>query len=371
MENKQKILLYCSSLTKGGTERVVVNLAEYLWQQGVRVVVVTQYRHEREYTLPEGVPRILSEPTEEELPGKRIGNFFARYRKLRRIWKEQRPDCILSFIGKNNFMALGAAFFTRIPVVVAVRGEPKSEYASHVMRLLSRILFAASAGVILQTREAREFFPFYIRKKAVILKNPLNPAFVKPRFTGKRTGQIVSIGRVDENKNHIMILKAFARVAEDFPDSSLIIYGEGECRKKLQRLTEELGLTNRVSLPGAVENIADMIYESSIFVLSSNSEGMPNALLEAMCMGIPSISTDCPCGGPGELIKDGVNGFLIPVGGEQELESRLRILLQDEKKAEEMGKQAAKLLEEYRPDVVNRQWLDYLMSRGGGNSCVE
>ena len=371
MVNKRKILLFCSSLNKGGTERVVVNLAEYLLKQGIQVVLVTQYRYENEYKLSEGILRILSEPSDEELPGNRIGNFRVRYRKLRKIWKEQRPDCILSFIGKNNFMALGAAVFTHIPVVVSVRGEPKSEYASPMMKLISKTLFAASAGIILQTQKAKAFFPFYLRKKAVILKNPLDPDFVRPRFTGKRNGQIVAVGRVDENKNHEMIIRAFARITKDFPDTTLKIYGDGDCRTRLQRLVEELGLADRVSLPGVQENIPDKLYESSIFVLSSNSEGMPNALLEAMCMGIPSISTDCPCGGPGELIKDGVNGFLIPVGGEQELESRLRILLQDEKKAEEMGKQAAKLLEEYRPDVVNRQWLDYLMSRGRGNSCVE
>lgn len=363
MTNRRKILLYCSSLNKGGTERVVVNLVKYLHQQDIQVVVVTQYRYAGEYTLPEGITRILSEPTEEELPGRRIGNFLARYRKLRKIWKEQRPDCILSFIGKNNMMALGAALFTHIPVVVSVRGEPKSEYASPVMRLLSKILFALSAGVILQTKKAKEFFPYYIRKKAVILKNPMDPAFIKPRFTGKRNGQIVTVGRVDENKNHEMIIRAFARITKDFPDTTLKIYGDGDCRTRLQRLVEELGLADRVSLPGVQENIPDKLYESSIFVLSSNNEGMPNALLEAMCLGLPSISTDCPCGGPGELIQDGVNGFLIPVGGEKELEDRLRTLLTDEKRAEEMGKQAAKLLEEYRPEEVNRQWLDYVLSK--------
>lgn len=368
---KKKILLYCSSLVKGGTERVVVNLAEYLLKQGIQVVVVTQYRREKEYALSEEISRILSEPAKEELPGGRIGNFLARYRKLRRIWKEQRPDCILSFIGKNNFMALLAALFTRIPVVVAVRGEPGSEYASGMMRLLSKTLFAAAAGVILQTEKAREFFPSYINKKAVILKNPLNPAFVKPRFTGKRNGQIAAVGRVDENKNHEMLIRAFAQVAEEFPDTVLTVYGEGECRKKLQELAIELELADRIGLPGAAEDIPDKIYESSVFVLCSNTEGMPNALLEAMCLGIPSISTDCPCGGPAELIENGVNGLLIPVGDINALAESLRILLQDEKKAEEIGKQAARLLEEYRPETVNEQWLTYLLSKVGGNSCVE
>lgn len=368
---KKKILLYCSSLVKGGTERVVVNLAEYLLKQGIQVVVVTQYYHEKEYALSEEIPRILSEPEKEELSGGRIGNFLARYRKLRRIWKEQRPDCVLSFIGKNNFMALLAAFFTHIPVVVAVRGEPGSEYASGMMRLLSKTLFAAAAGVILQTEKARDFFPSYINKKAVILKNPINPAFVRPRFTGKRNGQIVAVGRVDENKNHEMLVRAFAQIAEEFPDTALTVYGEGSCRKKLQELVKKLGLADRIKLPGAAEDIPDKIYESSAFVLTSNTEGMPNALLEAMCLGIPSISTDCPCGGPAELIENGVNGLLIPVGDENALAESLRILLQDEKKAEEIGKQAARLLEEYKPETVNGQWLSYLLSKVGGSSCVE
>lgn len=362
-DRKPHILLFISALRRGGAERVMVNLAGYLKEQGMRVTVVTQYRCENEYELPEGIPRILSEITEEEKAGNRLSDLLARYRKLRGIWKEQRPDVILSFIGKNNIMAVWASLFTKIPVVVSVRGEPDSEYPSRAMRLLSRTLFALSAGVILQTRGAMEFFPGYIRKKAVILKNPLNPAFVRPRYEGERDGRILSVGRVDKNKNHEMILRAFAGIAEEFPGASLVVYGEGACRRGLQELGEKLGLAGRVSFPGAVSDVPERIYQGSIFVLSSGHEGMPNALIEAMCLGIPCISTDCPCGGPGELIRDGVNGFLIPVGDGKALEDRLRRLLSDPKLAEDMGRRASQLLEEYRPETVNAQWLSYLKSR--------
>ena len=97
-------------------------------------------------------------------------------------------------------------------------------------------------------------------------------------------------------------------------------------------------------------------------MLSSYSEGMPNTLIEAMCMGLPVISTDCRCGGPAELIEDGVNGYLIPPGDGKALEERLRILLSDREKAEKMGRNASKLLEEYRPEHVDRTWMDYLLS---------
>ncbi|MCM1264221.1 MAG: glycosyltransferase family 4 protein, partial [Butyrivibrio sp.] len=358
---------YCSSLIKGGTERVVVNLAEYLHHRGIDVVIVTQYKLENEYVLSTGIPRIYSEITETEKKNNRVGDFFARYGKLRKIWKSQKPDCIVSFIGKNNIMAVGAALFTGIPVLVSVRAEPKCEYNSLGLKFFSRTLFYFAAGVIVQTKEARKFFPAYIRKKAVILKNPLNPSFIRPRFEGKRDGRIVAVGRVDSNKNHEMIIRAFDKIADEFPDTSLVIYGEGECRERLQKLVEELGLSKRVSLPGSVTDISDKIYQSSIFVLSSDSEGMPNALLEAMSLGIPCISTDCPCGGPKELIKDGENGFLIPIGDVDALTDRLRMLFSDEEMAERIGKQAAKLAELYSPDKVNDEWLTYLSSKMGGN----
>lgn len=367
----KKVILYCSSLTKGGTERVVVNLAEFLKSQGIAVTMVTQHQFENEYTLPESIPRIFSEITETEKKDGRIGNLFARYRKLRRIWKSQRPDCIISFIGKNNIMAVGAALFTGIPVFVSVRGEPTCEYDSFGLRFFAKTLFYFATGVIVQTDAAKRFFPSYIRKKAIILKNPLNPSFIRPRFEGKRDGRIVAVGRVDSNKNHEMIIRAFSKIAEEFPGTSLTIYGDGDCREKLQKLTEKLGISDRVCLPGMVSDVPEKIYRSSVFVLSSNSEGMPNALLEAMCLGIPCISTDCPCGGPGELIKDGINGFLIPVGDEDALADRLRTLLKDEEMAKRIGKQAASLSKTYNPDNVNSEWLAYLLSKMGDKSCVE
>ena len=359
---QKHIVLFISALRKGGAERVMVNLADYLHRNGVRVTLVTQYICEEEYTLPAGIPRILSEITPQEETGSRIGDFLARYRKLCRIFTELHPDCILSFIGKNNIMTLLCTRFTGIPAVVSVRGEPKSEYYNFPMRFLAKTLFACAAGVVVQTGAARDFFPPVIRKKAVILKNPLNPAFVRERRTGRPDGRIVSVGRVDANKNHALILRAFARIAPEFPNASLVVYGDGEKRRELIRKTQELGLSDRVQFPGAVSDVAEKIRTASAFVLSSGHEGMPNALIEAMCLGIPSISTDCPCGGPRELIEDGVNGYLIPVGDEEALADRLRRIFSDEEGAEKMGKQAALLLEEYRPERVNAEWMDYLLS---------
>ena len=178
-ETQKHIVLFISALRKGGAERVMVNLADYLHRNGVRVTLVTQYICEEEYALPAGIPRILSEITPQEETGSRSGDFLARYRKLRRIFRELAPDCILSFIGKNNIMTLLCTRFTGIPAVVSVRGEPKSEYYNFPMRFLAKTLFACAAGVIVQTGAARDFFPPVIRKKAVLLPSPYLPSPIK------------------------------------------------------------------------------------------------------------------------------------------------------------------------------------------------
>lgn len=359
MENeKRHIAFYIGSLKKGGAERVFVNLADYFRGRGYRVTMVTQYRKENEYGLPEGVDRVISDITKEE-EGGRITNVFRRYRKLRRIFKELQADVVLSTIGKNNFMALLANALLPTKVAVSVVAEPTEEYPTRSMRLLAKTLFYFADGIVMQTTDAMAFFGKRLQKKCVILKNSLNPVFVRPRFTGERQQDIVAVGRVDENKNHLMAIRAFAQIAERFPKSRLIIYGEGELRQKLLAEIEEMGLTGRILMPGAVTDVPDRIEKAYAFVLTSDTEGMPNTLIEAMALGLPCVSTDCPCGGPKDLIEDGQNGFLVPVNDDKMLAKRLEDLLKNPQKAERMGKEAAKLQEEYRPDKVNAEWEAY------------
>ncbi len=358
--SERTIALYIGSLRKGGAERVMANLANYLNERGYRVVLVTTYQVEVEYSVSEGICRIISEPDERELGGGRLKNLLVRLKKLRRIWKEQRPDVILSFIGKTNFRAILTSFGLGIPVAVSVRSEPAREYGTPFMRFLARTLFYRASGVILQTKECFDFFPKGIRKKAVILKNPINPLFFKERYAGERDKTIVTVGRVDENKNHRMLINAFAGLAKEFPDYKLIIYGEGEKRQELLELVRKLGLQERILLPGNIENVPDVIYKTRVFVLSSNKEGMPNALIEAMVMGLTVVSTDCPCGGPAELIDHGVNGLLTPVGDEKLMKENLQFVLKNMQIADSMGKNASITSGIYRPEKVLWEWENYL-----------
>ena len=359
----KRIALFINSLQKGGSERVMVNLAEYFQSQKYDVILITQYKRENEYELSSNIRRIYSEPEPEELTGSRIKNFCVRFHHLRDIWKKYKPDVILSFLGKNNLMAIATAAFLPSKVAVSVRGEPTMEYEGHLMQFLAKWMFRYADGVILQTERAKEFFPKAVRRKSVILKNPLSPMFVGRKPAAQRDNVIVAAGRLDENKNHAMLIHAFSKIAGEYPKIRLVIYGEGELRENLLALVKEKELEDRIALPGSIDNVAEEIGKARIFTLTSNTEGMPNTVIEAMVLGTPVISTDCPCGGPAMLIEDGENGLLVPVGDAYALADAMRRLLTDEELARKISENALKIADELNPEKVDREWLEYLVER--------
>lgn len=397
MQRKPHICLYIGSLQKGGAERVMSNLAEYLYSTEWQVTLVTTYFRPPEFVLPhglwnpetgecygektelvswgdkksvpaspEGIRRIYSDPPSGELARGRVRGFGARFRRLRTIWKKERPDVILSFIGYNNIFAVLTSRGLGIPVAVSVRSNPAREYASARLRLPAFALFRQAAGIVLQTQDARSFFPKAIQKKSIILPNALNPDFIRPRYEGKRENAVVSVGRMDANKNQDYLIRAFAKAHREHPEYTLHLYGDGPSRADFESLAEQLGVKEAVVFEGIVDGVQDKIADKQIFVLSSREEGMPNALLEAMGAGLACISTDCPCGGPRDLIRDGVNGFLVPVetkDPEQELLTRrLLQLMENPDLVQQMGREAVKVQEYYSPAEINSKWDQYLRS---------
>lgn len=361
VERKKHIAFYIGSLHKGGAERVFVNLAEFFLKEGYRVTMVTQYQYsiEEEYALPGGVKRVLSDLHPDEIDNSRIVNLFRRINKLHKIWKREQPDLVLSCIGKNNFMAIVTTMLTKTRPVVSVVGEAKEEYPSRVMHMLANFLFPFASGVILQTERSKFFFNKRVQIKAVILPNSLNPDFIKTRYEGEREKRIVAVGRLDANKNHEMMIRAFASLKDKYPEYTLTIYGEGELHGYLEELADKLGVSESVFLPGIIPDVAAQIERAALFLLTSYSEGVSNALIEALATGLPVISTDVPSGGTAELMTDGVNGLIIPTGDQRALEKAMDRLLCDSEYAGQLGREAAKIQERLAPERVNRLWQEY------------
>ena len=358
----RKIAFYIGSLNKGGAERVFVNLAEYFLSQGYQVIMVTQYKKKDEYTLDNNIKRIISDITPQETTKSRIINFYRRMHKLRGIWVDEKPDLVLTCVGKNNFMTVVTTMFTKTKAVVSVVGEAKEEYPNLLMKALAELLFPCAAGVILQTERSKSFFSRRVRKKAVVLPNSLNPLFIRQRFEGEREKRIVSVGRLDANKNHEMIIRAFAKILEKHPEYTLTIYGEGELREYLQKLILVLKLEEKVFLPGIIPDVAEKIEKASLFLLTSYSEGVSNALIEALALGLPVIATDVPSGGTVELIEHGKSGLIIPVGDPAALEEAMDRLLSDAGLADGLGREAYKIQERLAPERVNALWKAYFES---------
>lgn len=358
----KKIVFYIGSLAKGGAERVFVNLATYFKGLGWEVTIATKLVDEVEYDVPKDVPRIVVDIEGAEISNSRIVNFFRRLMKLRRTWKTQKPDLVFTAIGKNNFMVIVSSLFMPHKVIGSVVSDPKREYGTKVMRLLGKTLFFLADGMVFQTEDAKGFFPKGIRKKSIILPNSINPDFIRPRFTGERKKEIVMVGRIDDNKNPQLLVRAFAAICKDYPEWKVTLYGRGDSFQKVQKLIRDLQVEDRITMAGPQSEIHEKIYESSVYVLTSYVEGMPNALMEAMSLGLCVISTDCPCGGPRMIIKDHENGILIPVGDEQALKCALREVLSREELRVSMGTKASLLGEKLHPDKVNVMWKEYFES---------
>lgn len=368
-----KIVFFIGSLVVGGAERVVVSLSDFLHRQGMEVTILTTAVGKKEYAVPEGVKRVMTGLTPEETTKSRIKNIRLRYRNFYEVLRDEKPSLVVSFIGINNINAIRACRSLGIPVVVSVRSAPAREYKSKILHFLMRRLFPKANGVVLQTKEAYDYFPKSIQKRAIILPNSLREEFVRPVFEGERKKTIITVGRQDNNKNQLTLIKAFLQVAEEYQDYTLVLYGDGPACEEWKKIALQSPFADRIVWAGIIENVADTIADAGLFVLPSLVEGMPNALMEAMALGIPCISANCSGGGPKELLGDNEYGVLVNfreakgfVSQEEQvnrLAEGLRSLLADDSLREEYGRKAHERSKDFLPERVNEMWRAYLFSK--------
>ena len=351
-----RILFNISTIVGGGAGRVMSCIANKFAEAGDEVGFITSYIQDGEYRLDERIRRFPLAPN-----GKKSGAFTKNVSwtlKIGRICRDFAPDAVVSFLPEPNFRLLLATGGKKFARIVSVRSDPAREYRSKLYKMLAKSLYKKADGVVFQTSDAREWFCDEIKSHSVILPNQVDDRFFGVQRSGERRN-IVSTGRLSKPKNQKLLIDAFSRVA-DKTDDDLIIYGEGALRQELEEQIKRLGLSGRVHLPGATTDVVGSVNDAKLYVLSSDYEGMPNALLEALAMGVPSISTDCPCGGPREIIEDGVSGMLVPVGDADALADKLSYALENPDKMEEMGNAASKSACRFRSDKVYEEWRSYI-----------
>lgn len=356
------IMINTLTLNRGGTERVITNLCnEYLVAKHT-ITIVTSVCAEPKYEINNKIKIISLDNSIKQIKQNKVIRFVRRRKRLKKIIENVDPDIILSFLPEPNFLILSLKKIFKIPIIISVRNDPKSEYSFIIHKLLMKVLYPLSDGFVFQTKDAKEYFKFSskIYNKSIIIPNPINPEFICEPYKGIRSKEIVSVGRFDSQKNHKLLIDAFSKVSREFPEYKLVLYGDGELRDDLQNQIDQLKITNNVKLPGVQTNISKLIYKTSLFVLTSNYEGMPNALMEAMALGLPVISTDCPAGGPKSLIDNEVNGILTEVGNVVELESSMMRVLNDKKFAHKLSDNARKISFKYEPMKIYSEWGIYI-----------
>lgn len=370
---KKKILFHINSLGKGGAERVVSVLSRYFAEDGYQVVIVTLWRAGEEYELSKAVRRIdLGELAAGRLGGRRL-LALRRFTDLRSVIRREQPGIVISFCVKANFRSAFAMLGMRTPLLVSVRNDPKTDYAPHAGA--TKWMEKKACGCVFQTEEARQFFRPAFQKKSRVIWNPIDEKYLlagqksqiqrteNDKEQDTRLNRIVTVGRISRQKNHMLLLRAFCRVRNQFPNMVLQIYGEEEgsgVKEELESFIADNKLEERVLFMGQNSRLEKELKDAALFVLPSDYEGMPNALMEAMVLGLPVIATDCPCGGVAALIEDGVSGLLVPVGDENRLAEAMARLLRERELARSMAENAAKVAEKVSPLRIYKEWKEYV-----------
>lgn len=358
-----KIMFHLNCLERGGAERVVSNLANHLVKEGYEIIVATEWQGEVEYELDERVRRIHVGLKESDKGNPRLVKAVKRLLYLRKLIKTEKPDVTLAFARKAIYRALGATLFTRAKVIIAVRIDPVGAYDGLMDKILIPVLYPRAAGAVFQTKEQRDFFPEYIKEKATIIFNPLNDKYIMAKQPEFREKTVVHSGRIVDFKNQDMLIRAFIRVHKKHPDYQLKLYGGDSLDgtwQILENTIAENAAGDYVKLMGSSDELEKELVKGALYVLSSDLEGMPNALLEAMALGLPVVATDCPCGGPRAVIQNEVNGLLVPVRDIDAMEQAINRLIEDRKFAESLGKEAAKISQELNVSTIADKWKQYI-----------
>lgn len=352
----------CNNIGTGGAERVICNLANRMAKDGhvVRIICYEKLKSFY-YELEKNVSIVELDPD----INKRV-SFIRRktagFVNLVRLYKAVRgSDRVISFYSRQNCYSILVCNLLKIPVICAERDHffMSDGKINHKLR---NIFYPHANGFIHQTNMARDFLREHegVCCQDVVIPNPLWISSFPERQPIK--GNIIAVGRLEEQKNYKGLIRAFSIVVEKESDAVLSIYGDGSQKEELLSLVHELNIEKNVIFKGMTKNIIEVHRTADIYVMFSHGEGYPNALMEALAMGVPSISSDCPVGGPRDMIQDGQNGYLVPCSDEEKLANRIIELLRDISLRKRLSDSAIKIRLTNEFETIYHKYMTYILS---------
>lgn len=352
-----KILFYIGNLRKGGAERVVVTLSNNLVKSN-DVTIITTTDEKVEYELDKNV-NIFNL---KDFKGNKnsLSKNIIYLKKLSKYIRKINPDIILGFLPEPSYRLLLLKPFIKTPVIISDRNDPKIEYASFKSKIIMKWLYHRADGFVFQTSEAQNYFSKKIQSKSTVIANPVDDKFFNVNYCGEKSKEFINVGRLNKQKNQILLIESFKEVVKKYPDYKLLIYGDGNMKEEISSYIIKNKLNDNVKLCGNVDNIENVLKDKKGFILSSKYEGMPNALMEAMAVGMPCISTDCPCGGPRELIDNNKNGLLVENDNKDELIFSISMLIENNDKCKQLSKKAKEKMKNYSCNKIVNKWFNFM-----------
>lgn len=342
-----KYLFITRTLTGGGAERFVATFASFMAEQGYDVHVLTYEISDKDYPLSGKVKRHVMPFVEDNARGK-----FLRLLRMLQALTKINADVLIPFIGSVVYCTYLANLLLGKKLVFTVRNSPWRVASGRFAQLIAK----KADAIMLQNEEQAEFYPESYGKRIYIVPNPVSDKFRicrKEQYAQQLTN-ISAVGRLHPQKNFPLLLSAVKTLRSAYPDIRLRIYGDGEEQKALEELIGQWDLTDACRLMGRTSDVEAVLKETDLFVMSSDYEGMPNALIEALAMGVPCISSDCRTG-PRSLIHDGQTGLLFKTGDLESLTEKMTWALQHPEEMNQMGRAA-------REDILQTYQIERTLS---------
>ena len=348
----KNIVFLCHGAGNGGAERVITTLASEFAKKDYHVLMVTTNEDNNDYVMDKRVlrKRIIS------LKSNTFARTIDRIWQLRKCVKDFNTDTLISFSSIPNIQAIIATIGMKKNIVISERTDPRRYPTSKLGRILRFILYPFADTIVFQTEDAKKCFRRKIQKKSCIILNPIRDGL--PTSNKKiRENKIMGIGSLGEQKNWPVALKAAELFFKEFPDYIFEIYGEGPDRDKIQSIINSSHfLKKRVKLKGFSSNVINELTKATMFVSSSDYEGISNSMLEALAVGIPVICTDCPIGGAKMMIKSDYNGILVPVGDHIKMYEAMKRIVEDEEFSQKLANNAIEIREKLKLYKIVAEW---------------
>lgn len=337
-----KVVIVTDTLMSGGAERVISIIANSL---------VTKYRIEIICLRDKLVFYQFNKSiTITSLPD---CNWAKKFILTRKALRDSKPNVVLAFMRNVYEFTLLASIGLGLPIIPCERVDPR--IAPFFSKVVRGALLPFAHRFVVQTEEMKEYFPKSIQKKTIVIPNPVDDSFLgETVLMSERDDVIISVGRLAPQKDFTSLIKAFASFADRFPSYSLVIFGEGPQRKELEELIERLNINNRVRLPGRSNDLFNQLSRAKVFVQTSKFEGMSNAVIEAVCSGLPVVTTEVS--GAKHMVKDRENGFIVSIGNVEGIANRIVYLLSNQDLLASYSSASYNMRDSYRIDTISSQW---------------